>query len=318
MLIIAILLVGISLSAFFSGSETGFYRVTRVRIALDAKAGSWVAQAVLWLLNRPSIVVATALIGNNLANYLVSFGFVLLGQKFLSQWNENVQTLFPVLMTPVLFVYGELLPKYMFFQSPYLLLRRCAPLMIFCVVLFFPISVMVLLLEKLCMKIFGQDPLQVGSVIEGQELQRVLVEGHEAGILTPIQREVSQNIFTYGLRPVRQFAVPARALPLVSSNADRETILAQTDKLPQPLIAVYDETRQSVTGYYLAIELQLQSNPLPQPHHTIQVAATDTCIQVLTQLQSARSLLAQVVDPRGKYIGLVTKQRLMSLLLPDS
>jgi putative hemolysin len=318
MLIALVLTVGILLSAFFSGSETGFYRVTRVRLALDAKSGSWIARSVLWLLNRPSIVVATTLIGNNLANYLVSFGFVLLGQTFLSNWSENVQTMFPVLMTPFLFIYGELLPKYLFFQSPYLLLRRCAPLMIVCVVLFLPVSLLVLLLERMCTRFLGKDPLQVASAIEGQELQSVLVEGQEAGLLSPIQREVSQNIFTYGVRPVRQFAVPVRALPLVGPNADRDAILAQANRAQQPLIAVYDEARQSVTGYYVAIELQLQSSLPPKPHPAIQVAATDTCIQVLTSLQSARGLLGQVVDPRGKTIGLVTKQRLMALLLTES
>jgi len=39
MLIFALLAIGMGLSAFFSGSETGFYRVTRVRLVMDAKSG---------------------------------------------------------------------------------------------------------------------------------------------------------------------------------------------------------------------------------------------------------------------------------------
>ena len=109
--VLALLLAGIFLSAFFSGSETGFYRVTRVRLLMDAKSGNLVARSLLWLVERPTIVVATVLIGNNIANYLVSLGLVLLGQQVLSGTGV-VETFLPVLATPFLFIYGELLPKY--------------------------------------------------------------------------------------------------------------------------------------------------------------------------------------------------------------
>ena len=66
----AIFLTGLLLSAFFSGAETGFYRVTRVRLLLDGLAGDPIARGLLWLTNNPALFVATALVGNNLANYL--------------------------------------------------------------------------------------------------------------------------------------------------------------------------------------------------------------------------------------------------------
>ena len=51
-MIVATILVaaGLFLSAFFSGSETGFYRVTRVRLVMDAKSGKWIARSLLWLI----------------------------------------------------------------------------------------------------------------------------------------------------------------------------------------------------------------------------------------------------------------------------
>ena len=38
-------LIGVLLSAFFSGCETGFYRATRVRMQLDAMSGDRIARA---------------------------------------------------------------------------------------------------------------------------------------------------------------------------------------------------------------------------------------------------------------------------------
>ena len=68
---LSLFVVGMLLSAFFSGAETGFYRVTRVRLVLDAMGGDWIASRLLSLTNNPTLFVATTLIGNNLANYLI-------------------------------------------------------------------------------------------------------------------------------------------------------------------------------------------------------------------------------------------------------
>ena len=60
---LVLLLVGISLSAFFSGTETGFYRVTRVRLVLDTLDGDLISRCLLWFTNNPTLFVATVLIG---------------------------------------------------------------------------------------------------------------------------------------------------------------------------------------------------------------------------------------------------------------
>ena len=65
---ILLFLVGLMLSAFFSGSETGLYRVSRMRLVLDGLSGSRTARGIIWLLNHPEIFIATTLVGNNLAN----------------------------------------------------------------------------------------------------------------------------------------------------------------------------------------------------------------------------------------------------------
>ena len=54
---------------FFSGAETGFYRVSYLRLSIDAQAGDPVARRILWFCQNPSDFVVTALIGNNVAQY---------------------------------------------------------------------------------------------------------------------------------------------------------------------------------------------------------------------------------------------------------
>ena len=47
MLAVLLFIIGLSLSAFFSGSETGFYRVTRWRLVLESREGDAVARGLL-------------------------------------------------------------------------------------------------------------------------------------------------------------------------------------------------------------------------------------------------------------------------------
>src|SRR5271166_3115552 len=76
-------ILGLFLSAFFSGSETGFYRATRLRLVLDAMAGDRIARGLLFLTNHPALFVATALVGNSVANYLISLAAVIaMGRVF--------------------------------------------------------------------------------------------------------------------------------------------------------------------------------------------------------------------------------------------
>ncbi|GAB5403906.1 MAG: DUF21 domain-containing protein [Aureliella sp.] len=317
---IAILLIvlGIGLSAFFSGSETGFYRVTRVRLAIDAKSGRILPRALHWLVSRASLVVATVLIGNNIANYVVSLGLVLFTGQILAPESQLASAV-PLLMTPILFVYGELLPKFLFYQAPYRLLRMGAPLMLMCTVLFLPASIFVLLLEAVWSRLMGRETTAPAAARERQELQRVLVEGQEAGVVLPVQRELAQNLFTYGGRPIRAFATPIRALPVVQADAMREEILRVAAARGQRIVGVATEDGKQLLGCYLVSELLLSQESFgPKPQAVGTARATETSIQVLTRMQSQQCSVVQVFDANQTLLGIVTKERLTSLLLSQA
>ena len=316
--VILILIAGLLLSAFFSGSETGFYRVTRVRLIMDAKSGHWISKALLWMVNRVTMIVATVLIGNNIANYLVSLALVMAGELLLTGWMHRFEAFLPILMTPFLFIYGELLPKYLFYQAPYRLLRLGAPFMVLCTLLFLPISIVVIGLELLWKRLKGESSEQSSTSLERNELQRVLMEGQEAGVLQPIQRQISQNLFSYGARPVRQFANPIRGLTIVQEDASEQEISEALTRSAQRLIGV--ARNDQLIGYYQAADFLLSSasqGPASlQP--IIEVAASETNIQVLTQMNRQRIQLAVVVDASGRRVGLVTQDRLQKLLVPST
>jgi CBS domain containing-hemolysin-like protein len=106
-------LVGFTGSALYSGLETGAYRLNRVRLQIREHRHERAARTLRRLLATPTTLLTTLLIGNNIANYLGATALTVLLERFeLSDW--QVILLNVALITPILFVFGETLPKDLF------------------------------------------------------------------------------------------------------------------------------------------------------------------------------------------------------------
>ena len=306
---------GLFLSAFFSGSETGFYRAARMRLVLDAAGGDRIARGLLWLTNHPSMFVATTLVGNNLANYLTSFAIVMGTQQLLEQQEflvEIAELIAPLALAPLLFVYGELLPKNLFLHAPNRLLRKGGPLFLVFVPLFFPVSALLWCLNKILARFLGESPETVRLTLARRELQRALEEGHEAGILHPAQRQLARGIFALATQPVTRVATPLSNVARARSDMSKEEICQLARRLRISAVPVEDvQTDHRLVGYVRVIDLGLApSNAVGPVRPLLRILHTETYIDALMRMQGARESLALVVDADGQAMAILTAERL--------
>jgi len=105
--------VGLTGSALYSGLETGAYSLNRVRLHVRQHQGDRAARRLVRLVEDRSRLLGTILIGNNLANYL---GTSALGVIFAGYGWSDTRVIFLniAIVTPMLFVFGETLPKDLF------------------------------------------------------------------------------------------------------------------------------------------------------------------------------------------------------------
>src|SRR5262245_61791257 len=141
-------LFALAMAAFFNGAETGYYRMTRLRLVMEAKSGDRIARIMLWLANQPSLFVATALVGATAANDLASHAVTMATDRWFPQGGVLTDIVLPLIVTPVVFVVGDLLPKNIFFSAPNRLMRRSAGLLVVSTVLFAPITTVLWLLGQ--------------------------------------------------------------------------------------------------------------------------------------------------------------------------
>ncbi len=315
--IIFLFVLGVFLSAFFSGSETGFYRVTRVRLVLDGLGGDWLSRFLLFLTNHPALFVATTLIGNNVANYMVSLSIVLFTQQTFPG-NSTAEMALPLVMAPFLFVYGELLPKYFFYRAPNFLLRRTSWLFFVFTVLFAPCSALLWVLGRALQTLLGESPETVRLALARTELEDFLEEGGEFGILNKAQRRVAQGVFGVANRRVTSISTPLSRV-WTARIGSKVNSLIRVAKRKQISVIPIVETQGKRTvpiGYVRICDLYMGDGEEIENYHPLpEVRASESCISAITQLHSSGELMAKVVSRSGVPIGIVTMQQLQRAIL---
>ena len=315
--VIVIFLIGLLLSAFFSGSETGFYRVTRVRLAIEALGGNRISQALLLLSSQPTLFVATALVGNNLANYLVSLSVVMASQQLYPSGGMLVDILGPIVVAPVIFVCGELLPKNLFYEAPNRLLKRCAPPLFLCTVLFAPITALLWVFGRLLQSLTNASPQQLQLRLARRELGQLLEEGEEAGILRPVQQSLAQAMLAVAALPVKNYAVPSGRVVRVTTTMSKSDVLRIAQRHKRTLLPVEDpKQKRKLVGFWRVVDLYIDDSPeLPEPSPFVDLGENQSCLSALKKLSHAEDPLGHVVSNDGSTVGFLTGRELRMALL---
>lgn len=311
-IVLGLSLVGICLSAFFSGCETGFYRAVRLRLALDALGGDPIARGLLFLTNHPALFVATTLVGTSLANYLVSLSTVIGVRTLFAENPQGAEFLATLVLSPFLLIYGELLPKSLFLQAPNRLLRRGGGALLLFTVLLFPIAGLLWGLGRLLGRLVHDSSEPVRLVLAQRELRRVLEEGHEAGILYPAQRSLAQGILAVARLPVTKFLTPLSQVPAARSNMTKQEVLRLAQRTHWALIPVESsDASATLIGYVRVIDLRLSdSDDLRPLRPLLELSGETTHLVALMRMESMGESLAQVIGAQGETAGIITIEQL--------
>lgn len=311
--------IGLALSAFFSGSETGFYRVARVRLLIDALTGDRIAGGLLWASNNPAAFVATALVGNNLANNITALAIVMATGAWFPQVS-GAELALTLLMTPVVFIFGELLPKQLFFRAPYRLLRRCAPGLLIAGLLFSVFSVLLWGVNRLLQWISRSPNQTIRMAIARRELTEVLDEGHAVGLLTPAQRQLAQGTFELGGRPLRELLIPVNRQTRATALMSRKDVLRLAARHKQTVLPVEDiQGKRGFVGYVSVVDCLLDPTAEALPVRPLpEIREGARSLAALLKLQAAGDELLAARGAGGQITGFITARRLRDALLEES
>jgi putative hemolysin len=315
---LVLLLAGFTLSALFSGIETGVYTINRVRLNARVAAKRPRAVRLQHELVQPRRMLATLLIGNNAANYAGSFGLALLlaglgcGDWEVVGWQA-------LLVTPMLFVFGETLPKDLFRThtdhwtyslSRFLQVSRW----ISTATGMLPI---VMFVSGLINRFTGMRDGQ--TLTRRQRVSALVREGIGSGVITETQTTLVDRALALRALKIRSEMVPwsrVVSLRLVQSTAAALDVFARHGWTRMPVC----DTQGRVQGMVSALDVILQ------PDRSLQALMKDVprfppTIGVWDALQTMRTehaSLAVIEDAKTrKPLGIVTMKDLVEPLTGD-
>lgn len=320
-LILAMFLFAVSLrlSAFFSGNEIGFYRASFLRLSLEAQAGDRTARRLHWFISNPGYFVATTLVGNNVANYLATLAIGLGAAEVLEAgagWAEVAVTL---AVSPVIFIFGELVPKNLYYQSPLHFLRRDSRWFQLFYYLFLPFSLPLIGIAKVLERLPGGDPRQIETAFGRAGLVQVMSEGRREGILSDVQSQLVHGLLFTAAQPVTDTMIPRDRVLGVSDQATRDELLDYARRFGISEVAIHPAGDPSAWhGYIRVVDAALSRKPLeelirPMPR----VESTATKLETLLALRQADATYGAVC--RGdSVLGIVSEHGLAEQLFRSS
>lgn len=311
----AIVLCGLGLSAMFSGLETGLYTINRVRLAVRAGHGERRAERIRAILRDPTRMLATLLIANNIANYLSSFGIAsLLDRAGYSPATAIV--LNAAVLIPLLFVFGEILPKDLFRTHTDHWTYGCS--------LFLRITQLLLTWSglvpivrsfgRVVARMLGRDASR--DLTSRQRMSRLIKEGTGAGLLSEVQATLADRAMVLRERSVRDEMVAWREVVTLRADATRAAVtgsVAQRRFTRYPVVDPSGAAIGVVSMLDLLLDPSAPAKDLAGPLVTLEPdAPVREALRAMRDQKAAMAIVTR--GSGGRPLGIVTLKDLVEPL----
>ena len=318
---IVIILTTLVLSAFFSGFEIAYVSSNKVHIEILKKQEGLIANILTRLTYRPSKLLATMLVGNNVA--LVVYGFEMgkVMTLLLPPFFQNVLW-HTIISTLIILITAEFMPKVFFQIYANQLLKLFAIPAYFFYLLFYPFSSFIIWISDFVLRVFFKTkgdyvPLSFTKV----ELVDYISE--QMGNV-PKKEEVDaevqmfQNALEFSGVKAREIMIPRTEIVAVDLNETIENLIATFVSSGFSKILIYNENIDDIVGYVHSFDMFKKPKTIKEVLiPVVTIPETIQINEVLNLLMRKRKSMAVVLDEYGGTSGIVTLEDIVEELFGE-
>jgi putative hemolysin len=319
-LLVRLLLIGILLvcSAFFSGSEAALFSLNTVQVERLRERGGVVGRLIASLLQRPTNLIITFLMGNEIVNVALAVTATSLALLLYGEGGEYVAI---VVTTIILLLFGEVTPKSLAVRYPERISRLVAwPIQTFAYV----ITPLRWALRKLVDAVMGEHAERPISLITAAEFKTLVEISEDEGIIDPDERDLIQRVFEFGGHRVSQIMTPRTDFFALEVSEPLATALPKIKDNRFSRIPVYEGTIDQIIGILYAKDLlpysrhpELDVTLRDLVHPVFFVPESKRIDELLREFQRNKVHMAIVVDEYGGVSGLVTMEDALEELVGE-
>ncbi|MEL6410677.1 MAG: HlyC/CorC family transporter [Pseudomonadota bacterium] len=241
------------LSAYFSGSETALTAASRGKLRAQAEKGSKGAEQALEITEDNERLIGSVLLGNNLVNILAAS---LATALFTRLFGESGVALATLVMTLLVLIFAEVLPKTYAITNAETAASRTAPIIRHVVRLFAPVVSAVRFLVRGILSLFGvkTDP-DTHILAVKEEIAGALYLGQSEGVVEKEDRDRILGALDLGERAVEEIMLHRSQIEMIDAASDPQEILNQCLKSTHTRLPVFRDDPDNIIGVVHAKDL---------------------------------------------------------------
>jgi magnesium and cobalt exporter, CNNM family len=320
--------VFIALSGLYSGAETGLYCLNRLRLRVAAHGGDRRAKLLQRLLGDQSGQLFTMLIGTNVTDYLASACLTLMFLKWLTlrhgihEAEGQAELYTTLILTPAVFIFGEVVPKNLFQQyADRLMLVAARPLaMSYLVTKWTGLLRAQRWISDLVLRRVTQRGPTDYALHPRVDMYHMLREGAAGGALTATQAVMLERIAALQGMQVGAVMMPLSKVVMLRADSTLSEARATVTSTSHSWMPVYRDDRQRLIGVVHFLDLLTGMPELIVEDYlwpAIEVQHQTPVTETLTMLQRTRRRMAFVTDTHGRCVGIATVKDLVEEIVGE-
>lgn len=310
LLLIIVIIICLFLEGFFSGSELALVVADRLRLKNRADQGDVKSKLTLKMIGNPGRLFSTTLLGTNVCVVTAS---TVLTYYIISNFGDEYSA-FALLLSPVVLIFGEVLPKSIYQHHADVLARRVGTLLFWISYILFPLTWLLSGFTKLLLG--GVEYAASSEPRISRDELALMLSSREAkdSDMPPEERKMIKRVLNLSDAEVENIMIPIVEVEMLPVGADTDAALSVFDLKGFSRLPLFEHRSHNIVGIIDAADCIFASerkNLKDIMKGVIYVPETMPIYELYETLQEAREEVAVVVDEYGGATGLVTLEDIL-------
>jgi putative hemolysin len=301
-LIIAV--VGLVLSAFFSGSEIAVITANPLQLQKWVTQKKAFAAMAMDMYEKRQHFLTVILVGNTLTNILTTtFGTIFLTKLDFSWWHIIL------MISAAILLFGEVLPKSLIRHRPNTYLLFSSAVIRILGVLLHPVAAFFERMIAGLLRLFKSDDAPVNIMVRREEIEQSIYDSYETGVLNEDKKKYLDRVFDFSDTTASEIITPRTDIVALPETTDLKMLKKTFIQSGFSKIIIFRDNIDFIIGYISLRDILSSVRAIRDIIRPIRFyPESKSIIDLLKDFQRTSTSIAVIVDEYGGTSGIVTME----------